>query len=127
MKMMSRYETIEGLGFAIPTRLAKTLVDQIIATGRAATPALGITVVFDLVRYGGLQVREVHENSDAWAKGLRAGDVIVAVNGSPMTDDSILVTLKEELGVGGCLRLTVTREGETLEFEIELMDSELFG
>ena len=127
MKMMSRYETIEGLGFAIPTRLAKTLVDQIIATGRAATPALGITVVFDLVRYGGLQVREVHENSDAWAKGLRAGDVIVAVNGSPMTDDSILVTLKEELGVGGSLRLTVTREGETLEFEIELMDSELFG
>jgi len=126
MKMMSRYETIEGLGFAIPTRLAKRVVDQIIATGRAGMPALGITVMFDRVQFGGLKVTKVHENSDAWAKGLREGDVIVAVNGVPLTDDDILVTMKEELGIGGRLNVTVAREDETLEFEIELMDAQLF-
>lgn len=126
MKMMSRYETIEGLGFAIPTRVAKGLVDQIIAAGEAKVPALGITVVFDLTEYGGLKVREVLENSDAWAKGLRAGDVITAVNGIPMTDDSVLVSTKEELSVGDSMTLTVNREEEMLSLTIVLMDSKLF-
>lgn len=126
MKMMSRYETIEGLGFAIPSRLAKTIVNQIIADGEAKTPALGIVVVFDLARYGGLYVTAVNKNSDAWAKGLRADDVIVAVNGTAVTDDSVLVMAKENLGVGGSLTLTVDRAGERLEFDVLLMDSALF-
>lgn len=126
MKMMSRYETIEGLGFAIPTRLVKAVVDQIIADGTAPTPALGITVVFDLERYGGLRVMEVKKDSDAWAKGLRSGDVIVAVNGIAMTDDSILLSAKETLRVGDSLTVRVDREGECLDLVIVLMDSKLF-
>ncbi len=126
MKMMSRYDTIEGLGFAVPTRLAKGVVDQLIATGEAKTPALGIVVMFDYAKYGGLYVKAVNKNSDAWAKGLRADDVIVAVNGVAVTDDSILVIAKEELGVGGGLKLTVERAGERLEFDVLLMDSALF-
>lgn len=126
MKMMSRYETIEGLGFAIPTRLVKTVTDRIIATGTAQTPALGITVIFDLEQYGGLRVMEVKENSDAWAKGLRSGDVIVAVNGVPMTDDSVLVLAKETLGVGDSLDLRVKRGEQTMDMTIVLMDAALF-
>lgn len=126
MKMMSRYETIEGLGFAIPSRLVKGVVNQLIATGQAKTPALGITVIFDLAEYGGLKVLKVEENSDAWAKGLRPSDVIVAVNGVPMTDDSVLVSMKEELGVDESLVLTVDRDGARLDFEITLMDAALF-
>ncbi len=126
MKMMSRYDTIEGLGFAVPTRLAKRIVDQLIAQGEAKTPALGIIVMFDYDKYGGLCVTGVNKNSDAWAKGLRPDDVIVAVNGVPVTDDSVLVVAKEELGVGGSLKLTVEREDECLEFEIELMDAKRF-
>ena len=46
MKMMSNWETIEGLGFAIPTALAKEVVDQIIDTGSyAGVPSIGITAV----------------------------------------------------------------------------------
>ena len=126
MKMMSRYNTIEGLGFAVPTRLAKAVVDQLIATGEAKTPALGIIVVFDYDKYGGLCVTGVNKKSDAWAKGLRPDDVIVAVNGVPVTDDSILVVAKEDLGVGASLNLLVDRKGQRLEFEIELMDAKLF-
>ena len=126
MKMMSRYETIEGLGFAIPTRLVKAVADRIIATGTAQTPALGITVIFDLERYGGLRVMEVKETSDAWKKGLRSGDVIVGVNGVPMTDDSVLVLAKETLGVGDSLDLRVDRAGKMLDMTIVLMNAALF-
>lgn len=126
MKMISRYDTIEGLGFAIPTRLAKTIVDRLIADGEAKTPALGIIVMFDYAKYGGLCVTGVNKNSDAWDKGLRPDDVIVAVNGVPVTDDSVLVVAKEELGVGASLNLTVDRAGQRFELEIELMDAKLF-
>lgn len=126
MKMMSRYDTIEGLGFAIPTRLAKRIVDQLIAEGEAKSPALGIMVLFDYAKYGGLYVQGVNKNSDAWAKGLRPDDVIVAVNGVSVSDDSVLLIAKEELGVGESLTLTIDRAGERLEFDIELMDAKLF-
>ena len=126
LKMMSEYETIEGLGFAIPTRFAKGIVDQLIATGQASTPALGITVVVDVAQYGGLLVREVAPNSDAWDKGLRAEDIIVAANGVPITDNNTLNVIKEPMRVGDTITLTVRRGEETLEFEIVLMDSELF-
>ena len=106
--------------------LVKTVVDQLIAHGTAPTPALGITVIFDLERYGGLRVMEVKENSDARKKGLQDGDVIVAVNGIAMTDESILLSAKETLGVGDSLNLSVDREGTRLDFVIELMDSGLF-
>ena len=126
MKMMSRYDTIEGLGFAIPTRLARGIVNQLIETGEAKSPALGIVVLFDYAKYGGLYVQGVNKNSDAWAKGLRPADVIVAVNGVSVADDSVLLIAKEELGVGESLTLTVDRAGERLELQIELMDAKLF-
>lgn len=126
MKMMSRYDTIEGLGFAIPSRLAKRIVDQLIETGEAKSAALGILVTFDYAKYGGLHVSGVNKNSDAWEKGLRPEDVIVAVNGVPVTDDSVLIVAREELGVGESLTLTVERAGERLELVVELMDAALF-
>lgn len=127
MKIMSRYSTIEGLGFAIPTRFAKGLVDQMIATGQAKLPALGIRVLFNREQYGGLWVQDVQRHSDAWAKGLRPGDVIVAVNDVELTDDAILAAMRDRAGVGGTLKLTVKRNDQTLEIEIVLMDSELFS
>lgn len=125
MKMMSRYSTIEGLSFAIPSRLVKKVVDQLIATGEAKSPALGIVVRFDYAN-GGLYVQGVNKTSDAWAKGLRPEDVIVAINGEPVTDDRVLIVAKEELGVGESLTLTVERAGERLELVVELMDAALF-
>ena len=126
LKMMSDYETIEGLGFAIPTRFAKVIVDQIIATGQAATPALGIIVDLNVAGNGGLLVIEVDPASDAWDKGLRPEDLIVAADGVPITDENTLNTVKEPMTVGDTITLTVERGEEKLEFEIVLMDSELF-
>jgi len=127
LKMMSTEETIEGLGFAIPTREAKTIVDQLVAWGDVDVFLFGFTVNFDpdvIAYYGGLYVLTVDERSDAYAKGLRPGDVITAADGTPVTDETILSDAKVEMEEGDELVLTILREGQQLEIGIALMDAD---
>lgn len=133
MKMMSDYSTIEGLGFSIPAATVKTVVDELIERGYVAgRPALGITcravgagaaLFYD--QPPGVRVESVNPLSDAWNQGLREGDVILEAEGQPVSDPDELNAAKESLGVGDVLHLTVSRDGEILEFSIELMDQSL--
>jgi len=125
MKMMSDYSTVEGLGFAIPSRFAKSIVDQIVATGVAKMPALGITVWSDVASYGGQLIKEVHEKSDAWAKGLRPGDIILEAEGVAIVDNDTLAFVKETMRVGDEMLLRVKRGEEEFEVRVKLVDSEL--
>lgn len=110
MKMMSDWETIEGLGFAIPSALVKEVVDQLIATGSyAGKPRLGVTVSdhFDADgRPDGARVLSVQRAADAYGK-LWAGDVIVSANGEAVTCTDDLLRIKDRLSVGGELTLLV--------------------
>lgn len=126
MKMMSSYETIEGLGFAIPSRFAKGIADQLISAGEAKSPAIGIMVVFQKEPQMGLRVDGVNKKSDAWQKGLRTGDVIVAANAVALTQRSTLTVIMEPMGVGDSVTLTVQRGDERFDMEVTLMDSQLF-
>lgn len=120
MKMVSRQQNIEGLGFAIPTRLAKGLVNQIIATGEAKLPALGVTLAPE--NGEGLRVVSVHEISDAKAKGLRPGDILTHANGIPLPEIGVLAGIKQELGVGDDIELTVRRKDQTFSLSVTLID-----
>ena len=71
---------------------------------------------------GGLYVSAVAENSDAWAKGIRQGDIIVAVNGEPAMSTDDILRVKNTLEVGDSIRFTVWREGETFDVEVVLVD-----
>ncbi len=132
LKMSSWYESIEGLGFAIPTAAAKSIVDDLIAFGNViGRPTIGITVRTlneqTAAEYGagtpsGLRLEEVDERSDAWAQGLRPGDVIVAADGAPVLTVNELNQVKDTHAVGDTLRLQVWREGEYLDFEVRLME-----
>lgn len=132
LKMSSWYESIEGLGFAIPTASAKTIVDELIASGKiSGRPTIGITVRAlteeTAAEYGagtpaGLRLEEVDERSDAWEQGLRLGDVVVAADGTPILTVEALNEIKNEHKVGDALRLRVWREGEYLEFTVRLME-----
>ena len=132
MKIMySSYSTVEGIGFAIPSSVVKAAVDEIIAHGAVlGQPALGITAgsvsTEAMSLYGlpkGVYVSTVHENSDAWAQGLREGDVITSVNGVAVTTVAQVNALKEGLSVGDTILLEVYREGENFEMEFALVDS----
>jgi len=131
MKMMSYYSSIEGMGFAIPSTTVKTVVDALVRYGEVrGRPSLGITVgaVPESVasHYNlpeGLYISAVMENSDAARKGVQVGDMLVAVNGSPVYTTQDVASIKETLSVGDTMCLRLWREGETLELDVRLEDT----
>lgn len=133
MKMVANFSqaTIEGIGFAIPSGTVQEIVNQLIATGKVSgRPGIGITVgaiPYDAAdRYSlpdGLYISVVEPNSDAYAKGVQEGDVLVAVNGTPVYDTQDVGLIRDGFNVGDTLTLTIYRNGETFDVEVELMDS----
>lgn len=131
MKMMSSYSSIEGIGFAIPSETAKSVVSSIIKYGKVpGRPSIGITVgaIPDqaLEKYSmpeGVYVSDVQEKSDALAKGVKKGDVILAVNGTPVTTPEEIKDIKDSYNVGDVLTFTIWRDGETMEIDIALVDT----
>lgn len=131
MKMSSSFSNIEGLGFAIPTKSMKPIVDSLITEGRVTgRPALGITVgaiPAEAASYyalpEGLYVSGVSEKSDAYRKGIQIGDIITAVNGTPVNATKQINEIKNLLTVGDSLVLTFYRDGESRVVTIVLMDS----
>lgn len=134
MKIMGVYtSTVEGIGFAIPSAVVKEIADELLASGQiSGRPTIGITAgsvsseamaLYDLP--AGVYVSGVEDVSDAKAKGLQVGDIILAVNGQEVYSVSEVNAIKDEFAVGDTLTLRVYREGETFEMEIELIDSAL--
>ena len=131
MKMVNTYSevTVEGIGFAIPSVTAKAVSDQLIATGSYVRPGIGITVgpidSADAEHYGlpsGLYITSVSESSDAAAKGVKAGDILTHVNGIPVRKTDDVISIRDSMQIGDIMTLTIYRNGETLEFQIELFD-----
>ena len=131
MKMVNTYSdvTVEGIGFAIPSATAKAVTDQLIAGGSYVRPGLGITVGAidraDAAHYDlpdGLYISAVSPQSDAAAKGVQVGDILTHVNGVPVRKTDEVLAIRDTLQVGDSMTLTIYRDGETMEIEIELFD-----
>ena len=130
MKMMSSYSSIEGSGFAIPSSTIAAVADSLMQYGEVrGRTAIGITVGaipenvtshYDLPT--GLYVSAVEEKSDAAAKGIQQGDIITAVNGSPASATSDILTVKNTLSVGDTITFTIWRDGETFDVDVTLVD-----
>ena len=131
MKMMSSYSSIEGIGFAIPSSTICKVVNALIRDGEVrGRPAIGITVggipENAKERYSlpdGLYISQVSEGSDAEKQGIREGDVLTAVNGTPVTKTTEVSAIKDKLEVGDTMVLTIWRDGETFDVEITLVDT----
>jgi putative serine protease PepD len=79
-----------GLGFAIPVNQAKRVAEEIISTGRSTHPIMGVSV--DLTYAGpGAQIKGVTAGGPAEQAGLRAGDVILAIDGRKVSDSTELI------------------------------------
>ncbi len=131
MKMMSDYETIEGLGFAIPTVWAKEVVDALLAEGAiTGRPTIGVTgravLSQDVLTSGcpesGVYIESVTPQGPAAQAGVQPGDVITQANGQTISNLDDLTAARDQVGVGGTLTLTIWRSGEILELTLILMD-----
>ena len=130
MKMMSDYETIEGLGFAIPTVWAKEVVDELLDRGKIiGRPTIGI-MCFALTDgsaavYGrdrGIYVDTVTKNGPADQAGLQHGDIILTANGQEVTTLEEFTLVRDQVGVDGVMHLTVWRDGEIFETDLVLVE-----
>ncbi len=109
---------IEGIGFAIPISTAKPIVDDLIAYGYVrGRVLLGITYypVSDAVGAmsgytPGLWVQSVREDMDAYAKGLRAGDIITQIDGQDVRDSATVKGILSAKKPGDSVKLTVVQQ-----------------
>lgn len=96
-----------GLGFAIPINTAKRIADEIISTGRSVVPIIGVNVNMQY-EGDGAQVGRVEPNSPAAKAGIKAGDVITAVDGQPVTGPADLLAVLRSFNPGDKVTLTIT-------------------
>ena len=102
-----------GIGFAVPSVLAKAVMDQVIRFGEVKRGRLGIAMDPVVGGGDGALISEVEPNSPAAAAGLRKGDVVVALNGRPVRAPAELRARLGVVPVGDTVDLKVQRGKET--------------
>jgi putative serine protease PepD len=100
----------DGVGFAIPSDMVQHIADQLISTGKAQHALLGVTVK---TVPNGASVGTVQSGSAAASAGLKAGDVITAVDGSTVSSAERLRAIIAAHEPGDKLTLKVLRSGAT--------------
>ena len=121
---------VEGLGFAIPMGTVKDVVDQLISYGYVAgRPTLGLEgqMVSNFYQYyyrlpSGLMLTGVDANSDAAAKGLQTGDIILYAGGRQITSTDTLGEVVNSCQVGDVVNVIVYRGGK--EYSVDLTVTE---
>lgn len=116
--------SIDNIGFAIPLNNVLNIVESIIEKGYIAKPYIGVSVASvssETQSYGlpkGAAVKVVNEDSPAEKAGLAINDIITEANGVPIEGSDDLVQLVGNLYDGAELKLSVYRQGETLEITV---------
>jgi Do/DeqQ family serine protease len=123
----------QGIGFAIPIAMAKPVFTQILQKGTVSRGYMGVTIQpvteelarsFGLKQARGALINDVLKGGPAEKAGIRQGDVIVAFNGTEVKDPSHLQRLVAEHGVGKSAKVTVFRDGKTIELGMTLSSAD---
>jgi len=111
----------QGIGFAVPSNLAREVIRQIEEHGHVVRGWLGVAVqevtpamgqALDLKTPAGALVSDVQDGSPAAKAGLQRGDVIVELDGKPVSDSRSLRIHVAESAPGTVVKLGVTRDGK---------------
>lgn len=128
----------EGIGFSIPSNLAKQVFEQLVLHGRVRRAYLGVELDNDfspstaqrlgLERNRGARIMRVYnvQNSPANRAGLRMDDVIVSFNGVEIEDENHLINLVSLSEVGNAVEMEVIRGGRRLRLNVQLTDRETY-
>ena len=115
-----------GLGFAIPINQAKKTTEQLIRTGSATYPIMGISVDTRYTGTGALITSEgvgITPGGPAAKAGLRAGDVIIEFDGSEVENSDELIVMIRSKNVGDKVKIKYKRGNLTREVTVTLAAS----
>lgn len=110
-----------GIGFAIPSNMAKSVMDQLLANGKVRRGMLGINIQnitddtaksLELTDTGGVIVSNVRTGSAADKAGIKRGDIVVAINGEKIEDSNVLRNKVAGTLPGNEIKLTILRDGK---------------
>jgi S1-C subfamily serine protease len=119
-----------GIGFAIPSNLARRVIGELIEHGIVRRGSLGRMLLYPLTTQvaaqlgvretTGAYVDQIDRRSPAYQAGLDAGDIIISFNGQPVTDPSHLVQLASDAPIGSTATVAIIRDGRQTTLKIPI-------
>jgi serine protease Do len=119
----------QGIGFAIPINMARSVMEQIVSHGKVVRGYLGLlpqdvtpalAKQFGLSQPTGALVAEVEPNTPASRAGLKRGDVILALNGQTVASANDLRLRVSQTAPGTNVKLQISRDGKTQDVNVAL-------
>lgn len=123
-----------GIGFAIPINLAMQIMEQLLETGEVKRAFLGVSMqdispalaeAFGLKRQTGAIINQVIEGSPADEAGIKAGDIVLSVDGKEIRNAENLRNRVGLLPVGKKVRMTILRDGKQQKLTVNISENEL--
>ncbi len=122
---------VEGLGFAIPSTTVKEIVDQLISQGYVSgRPTLGISgeSLSNFYQYyyrmpAGLYITQLEEGSNAAAKGIEPGDILLSIDGTRVTDMDSMKSALLNHKIGDAVTVVIYRAGRQYSVSLILHES----
>jgi serine protease Do len=127
--ILSRSGGYQGIGFAIPTNMARPIVDSLLRHGKVARGWLGVAIqdinqdlakALGLPSTTGVLISDVTPGSPAAKAGLKRGDVVLRVDGKTVETTGRLRNLIATSGASAKVSLEVLREGKTQTLQVAL-------
>jgi serine protease Do len=121
----------QGIGFAISIATAKPIADQLVATGHAVHPYIGIQQIalnpliasrLGTTAKSGVAVVSVGPGTPAAAAGLQSRDIITAIDGAAVADDSAFAKIINSHKPGDTIDMTVVRGQQTIHLKATLAE-----
>jgi 2-alkenal reductase len=122
-------DVAEGLGFAIPSKIAQQVANQIIAGGSITRPFIGISyqpidaqvaAYYNLSRTTGLLITDVQAGSPAEKAGITANSIMTKFDGTELSGTSSLLDLLMKHKIGDTVKVTIVPAGSQTEKEVSV-------
>jgi serine protease Do len=124
----------QGIGFAVPSSIAKDVVNQLKSKGKVKRGMMGVTIqpvdentakALGITGTKGALVSQVGPGSPAEKAGLTSGDVITEVNGQPVGDAHELTTKVGAMAPGDTVTVTYLRKGQSKSAKVTLVERDV--
>ncbi len=129
--IFSRTGGYQGIGFAVPSNMANSVMTQLINEGKVTRGWLGVTIQnltpelakeFVLEKSTGALVTDIFSGSPAEKAGLKRGDVILEVNEKKIRNVESLRNVVAQSKAGSTMHLNILRDGKTMEVSVNITE-----